>query len=88
VSSADSDPGGSFSGWQEIKFAVRELEHLAAKLSVALQADDDSGEAITWDAAAWQAADLLERAYADIGTLSGTYLRLMIADRYGRDPLA
>jgi hypothetical protein len=86
--SADSDPGGSFSGWQEIKFAVRELQNLAAKLSVALAADDDSGATITWDNASWQAADLLERCYADIGALSAQYLRCAILDRRGIDPLA
>jgi hypothetical protein len=83
----DRDPGGRFDPWSELKFAIAELHALAARLTVHLDADDDH-QAIIWDEGSWRAADLLERALADVGTLSAQYLRLMISDRRGTDPLA
>lgn len=77
-----------FDAWAQLKFAIRELEQLAATLGSVLGADDETGQAATWDASSYAAVDLLERTYADIGTLSAAYLRCAIIDRRGTDPLA
>lgn len=81
-------PERPFDGWHELKFAISELQQLAATLGSRLGADDESADTATWDEAAYRALDLLERTYADIGTLSAAYLRLAILDRRGIDPLA
>ncbi len=88
MSSPDQDPGGRFDAWSELKFAIRELHSMAVALGTILGADDEQIVQATWSQESWQAVDLLERVYADIGELSGTYLRCFIADRTGRDPLA
>ena len=80
------DQGAAFDAWASLKFAITELQMLAAALGPALAADED-GAAITWDEASWRAGDLLERTFADIGTLSAQYVRLAIIDRRGIDPL-
>ena len=83
----DRGPGREVDGWHELKWAIAELQHLAARLAVHLDADDEH-QAITWDQRAWHAGALLERTLADVGTLSAQYLRCAITDRRGIDPLA
>ena len=70
-----SDPERPFDAWAELKFAIRELQQLAGTLGSVLGADDDSAQTATWDAQQLAALDLLQRTYADIGTLSAQYLR-------------
>lgn len=87
MSEPDRGPGRQVDGWAELRWAIAELQQLAARLTVHLDADDEH-QAITWDTASWRAADLLERTLADVGSLSAQYLRCAIADRRGIDPLA
>lgn len=61
---------------------------MAVALGTILGADDEQIVQATWSQESWQAVDLLERVYRDIGELSAQYLRCFIADRTGRDPLA
>ena len=77
-----------FDGLAELRFAIRELENLAARLGPTLEFDDASSETALWDERSFAALDLMERTLSDIGTLAAQYVRLLIADRYGRDPLA
>jgi hypothetical protein len=63
-----------------------ELQSLTVQLGVHLHTDEDNAAAILWDAATWRAADLYERALADLGTLSARYVRLKIAEQHGRAP--
>ena len=86
-SSPDQDPGGRFDAWSELKWSIAELHTFVARLTVHLDADDEN-QSIIWDESSWRAADLLERALADVGSLSSQYLRLMIMDRRGIDPLS
>ncbi len=83
----DTRPGRPFDGWSELKWAISELHTFVSRLTVHLDADDEN-QSIIWDEGSWRAADLLERALADVGTLSAQYLRLMVMDRRGTDPLA
>ena len=46
---------------------------MASRLTVWLDADDEN-QAVIWDESSWRAADLLERALADVGSLSAQYL--------------
>jgi hypothetical protein len=87
MSDPDQDPGGRFDGWAELKWAIAELHVFASRLTVHLDVDDEN-QSIIWDESSWRAADLLERPLADVGTLSAQYLRCMIMDRRGTDPLA
>ena len=82
----DRGPGREVDGWTELKWAIAELQHLAARLTVHLDADDEH-QAITWDQHAFNAGALLERTLRDVGELSAAYLRCSIADRRGIDPL-
>jgi len=79
--SADQAPGRVFDGFAELKFAIGELHHLAVRLGVILAVDDNVLTESTWDASAWRALDLYERTLADIGELSGKYVKLIIANR-------
>jgi len=86
-SDPDQVPGREFTGWAELRWSIAELQQMASRLTVWLDADDEN-QAVIWDESSWRAADLLERALADVGELSSQYLRLMIMDRRGTDPLA
>jgi hypothetical protein len=82
------EPPRSFDGWAELRFAISELHLMAAQLGSHLHADDETPQWVTADRQTWAAADLLERCYADLGTLAVQYVRMAILDRRGIDPLA
>jgi hypothetical protein len=84
----DEPPGQAFDPWQELKWSISELHAMAAQLGSHLHADEDTPYWATADRQTWSALDLLERCLADVGTLAAQYVRMRIADRYGRDPLA
>ena len=87
MSDPDRGPGREVTGWAELKWAIGELQALAARLTVHLDSDAEH-EAIVWDQRAWHAGALLERTLRDVGELSAQYLRCAIIDRRGIDPWA
>ena len=84
--SAEHAPGRPFDGFASLRFAITELELLAAKLGAWLGADDEATEAATWDLPSWRALHLYERVLADIGTLAGRYVELKIREQHGGFP--
>ena len=49
---ASGGSGREFTGWKELRFAITELQYLAARLGTLLHAADEDSEAIVWDQAA------------------------------------
>ena len=86
MSSPDQAPGGRLDPWSELKWSIAELHTFVSRLTGWLDSDNEN-QSIIWDESSYRAADLLERALADVGALSAQYLRLAIMDRRGIDPL-
>ena len=62
-------PGAPFDALDALRFSIGELQHLAARLSMTLEIEQDD-TALVWDMQTSSAVELLERTYRDIGDLA------------------
>ena len=72
---------GSWSAWASLEMAIREMQNVVGRLAATLDLEDDSS-AFVWDQPTAQAADLLERALADLGALSARWVELKLRERH------